>query len=146
MRQYNIIFVLYILGPTACWCPMPLTSSLGEFPGHWDWLWYPGLSPVLVSFDFPFAFHISVFFHSLDCNRVSATIHSTLHFADGEFPGLGLALVSDIVVPVAEHRVCIKQKSRLKFLPWPGFEPRTLQFYGCSTMAHPLIILLGSSL
>src|SRR6218665_2991965 len=23
----------------------PLTSSLGEFLGYWDWLWYPGLSP-----------------------------------------------------------------------------------------------------
>jgi len=26
-----------------------LTSSPGEFPGYWDWLWYPGLSVVLVS-------------------------------------------------------------------------------------------------
>src|SRR6218665_2677284 len=38
-----------------------LTSSLGEFPGYWDWLWYPGRSPVLVSIAFPFAFHISMF-------------------------------------------------------------------------------------
>src|SRR6218665_1118751 len=41
----------------------PFTSSLGEFLGYWDWLWYPG--PVLVSIALPFAFHISVFsFHS----------------------------------------------------------------------------------
>src|SRR6218665_703563 len=38
-----------------------LTSSLGDFPGYWDWLWYPGLSPVLVSNAFPFAFHIWAF-------------------------------------------------------------------------------------
>src|SRR6218665_2348285 len=49
--------------PVGVQCP--LTSSLGEFPGYWDWLWYPGLSPVLVSNAFPFAFHIWVFFHSL---------------------------------------------------------------------------------
>src|SRR6218665_1437497 len=42
-----------------------LTSSLGEFLGYKDWLWYPGLSSVLVSIAFPFAFHISVFSHSL---------------------------------------------------------------------------------
>jgi len=44
-------------------CPLP--SSLVEFPGYQDWFWYPGLSPVLVSIAFPFAFHISVLFRSL---------------------------------------------------------------------------------
>src|SRR6218665_709431 len=45
---------------------IPFPSSLGEFPGYWDWLWYPGLPPVLVSITFfPFAFHFVVFFHSL---------------------------------------------------------------------------------
>jgi len=39
----------------------PLTYSLGEFLGYRDWLWYPGLSPMLVSIALPFAFHISVF-------------------------------------------------------------------------------------
>src|SRR6218665_3283566 len=42
-------------------CPMSLTSSQGGFLGYRDWLWYPGLSPVLVSISLPFAFHISVF-------------------------------------------------------------------------------------
>jgi len=42
---------------------------------------------------------------------VSAPIRSTLHFADGEFPGLGLALILDVVVPEAEHGVRMKQKS-----------------------------------
>src|SRR6218665_3051287 len=45
--------------PVGVQCP--LTSSLYEFPGYWDWLWYPRLSPVLVSNAFPFTFHIWVF-------------------------------------------------------------------------------------
>src|SRR6218665_1375064 len=51
----------------------PLTSSLGEFPGYWDWFCYPWLSPVLVSNAFPFAFHICVFFHSplFTCHWIS---------------------------------------------------------------------------
>src|SRR6218665_1599410 len=36
--------------PVGSHCP--LTSSLGEFPGYKNWLWYPGLSPVLVSITF----------------------------------------------------------------------------------------------
>ena len=38
-----------------------------------EWLWYPELPPVFVSIAFPFAFHISVFFHSLffTCNWIS---------------------------------------------------------------------------
>ena len=49
-------------------CPLVSTApslphySLGEFLGYLDWLWYPGLPPVLVSIAFPFAFHILVFF------------------------------------------------------------------------------------
>src|SRR6218665_3171955 len=86
------------------------TSSLGEFLGYWDWLWYPGLPPVLVSMTFPFAFHILVFFHSLFflCHCISFVIllygrrictHSTdpsLSPFLGEFPGLVLALVPDV--------------------------------------------------
>ena len=64
--------------------------------------------------------------------------------ADCEFPGLGLALVPD-VVPEVEHRVRIKQKSRFKSLPWPGFETQTSQSNGReryhSTMAQPIVIL-----
>ena len=66
-----------------------LTSSLGEFLGNWAGS--GGLPPVLVSVDFPFAFHISVFpipssspafeFHScfLFTTDVSAPIWSTIH-------------------------------------------------------------------
>src|SRR6218665_2519573 len=102
--------------PVGAQCP--LTSSLGEFLGYWDWLGYPGLSPVLVSIAFPFAFHISVFFHSLffTCHCISFVFllygrrictHSVdpslTHFL-GEFPGLGLALVPNVVVQEAEQR------------------------------------------
>src|SRR6218665_826626 len=73
-----------------------LTSSLGEFPGYWAWLWYNGLLPVLVSFVFPFAFHISVFFHSLffTCHWISFIYFSQwqyLHPATNPppFPGFG---------------------------------------------------------
>ena len=46
--------------PVVVQCP--LTSSLGEFPGYWDWLWCSGLSPVLVSIAFPFTFlYLGVF-------------------------------------------------------------------------------------
>ena len=42
----------------------PISSSLGEFPRYWDWLWCPGLLPELVSIALPFAFQLDVF-HSL---------------------------------------------------------------------------------
>src|SRR6218665_3156525 len=112
MQWYGIF-----LGPQPVGVQCPITSSLGEFPDYWDWLWYPGLPPVLVSIAFPFAFHISVFsfpfsspaigFHScfFFTTDVSAPIRSTRHLLtfSGEFPGLGLALVPDAVVPEAEH-------------------------------------------
>ena len=83
-----------------------------------------------------YTFHISVFFHPLfTCHWISFVFllydrrictHSIdPSLADGEFPGLGLALVPEVVVPGAEPGVRMKQKSRFKFLPWPGFEPRT---------------------
>src|SRR6218665_894662 len=73
---------------------------------------------LLVSIAFPFAFHISMFFHSLffTCHCISfglllygVLMHlhpsvdpSLTHFF-GEIPGLGLALVPDIVVPEAKN-------------------------------------------
>ena len=55
--------------------------------------------------------------------------------ADGEFPGLGLALVPDVVVPEAEHGVDMKQKSCFKFLLWPGLNhgPRRLMAANVTT-------------
>src|SRR6218665_3491846 len=46
------------LSPVGAKCP--LISSPGELLGHWDWLWCPGLSLMLVSIALPFAFHIWV--------------------------------------------------------------------------------------
>src|SRR6218665_2048210 len=77
----------------------PLTSSLGEFLGYWDWLWCPGLSPVLVSISLPFAFHISVF--SIHYSSPAIGFHSSIFYGGGIFttpltllliPDLGLAL------------------------------------------------------
>jgi len=83
------------------------------------WLSCPGLSPVLVSIAFSFAFYtcILVIFHSLffTCHWISFVFlpygrrictHSVdpslTHFL-GEFPGLGLALKRDVVVPEVEQ-------------------------------------------
>src|SRR6218665_1868309 len=89
--------------------PHFLTMQVSRLLG---WLWYPGLPPVLVSIAFShFAFHISVFFHSLfNCHWISFLfllygrsicthlVDPSLTHSLGEFPGLGLALVPDVVV------------------------------------------------
>jgi len=83
--------------PVSVQCP--LTSSLGEFQRYWDWLWYPGLSPVLVSIAVPFhslvlsihssspviGFHSSIFHGGGIC-----TPPPTPHYF---YPGLGSAKV-----------------------------------------------------
>ena len=65
--------------PVGVQCP--LTSSLGKFLGYWDWLWYPGLSPVLVSIALPFAFHISVF--SNHSSSPAIGFHSSIFHGGG---------------------------------------------------------------
>src|SRR6218665_526319 len=87
------------MGPAPVGAECPLTSSLGECLGYWDWLWYPGLSPVLVSIALPFAFHISVF--PIHCSSPAIGFHSSI-FHGGRIctppptllliPNLGLAL------------------------------------------------------
>src|SRR6218665_1997570 len=66
---------------------------------------------------------------SLDFNRVSSLRPTYRHpfgrpftysLFTGEFSGLGLALVPNVVVPEAEQAVRMEQKTRSKFLPWPG--------------------------
>src|SRR6218665_1877809 len=50
--------------PVGVQCP--ISSSLGEFPAYWDWLWYPGLLSVLVSIAFSLRLpYLSVF--SIHC-------------------------------------------------------------------------------
>src|SRR6218665_1120399 len=111
------------MGSTPVGVQCPLTSSLDEFQ---DWLWYPGLSPVLMSIAFPFVFHISVLFHSLffTCHWISFVFllygrrvctHSVdpslTHFL-GEFPGLRLAHGTRCCGPRGGAVVRMEQKSR----------------------------------
>src|SRR6218665_3216897 len=65
--------------PVGAQCP--LTSSPGEFLGFLDWLWYPGLSPVLVSIALPFAFHISVF--TIPSSSPAIGFHSSIFHGGG---------------------------------------------------------------
>src|SRR6218665_1026913 len=93
----------------------PSSSSLGELPSYWDWLWCPGLLPVLVSIALPFAFHtwgftFSLIFHCISIvlllygQRIAThSVHPSLAHFLGEFPGLGLAVITDVVVLEAEQ-------------------------------------------
>src|SRR6218665_1097449 len=113
--------------PVGVQCP--ISSSLGEFPSYWDWLWCPGLSPVLVSIALPFAFHTWCFPFALICHWISIVfllygLRITTHSVDpplshflGEFPGLGLALVPDVVGPQAEQRCTWSRKLDPNFCP-----------------------------
>src|SRR6218665_837374 len=62
--------------PVGAQCPF--ASSLGECLGYRDWLWYPGLLPVLVSIALPFAFHISMF--SIHSSSPAIGFHSSIFF------------------------------------------------------------------
>src|SRR6218665_794120 len=86
--------------------------------------WCPSSFPL-------FAFHISVFFHSLftchwilfvfllyDPRIFTHSIDSSL--ADGMFPGLGLALVPEVVVPEAEQGCARSRNLISNFCPGRG--------------------------
>ena len=68
MTEYEITFLGSIhcsMGSASVGTQCPLTSSLDEFLGYWDWLWYPVLSPVLVSIALPYlGVFYSLFFTS----------------------------------------------------------------------------------
>src|SRR6218665_2507101 len=102
----------------------PISSSLGEFSSYWDWLWCPGLSPVLVSIALLFAFHnwcfpfahwISIVFLLYGRRIATHSVDPSLTHSLGEFPGLGLALVLDVVVPEAEQRCAWSRKLNPSF-------------------------------
>src|SRR6218665_793165 len=114
-----------------------ISSSLGEFPSYWNWLWRPGLLPVLVSITLPFAFHTWCFPFAFICHWITIVFllygrriatHSVdtsfTHFL-GEFSGLGLALVLDVVVPEAEQR-CAWSTKFLQISALAVIQPRTL--------------------
>ena|SRR6218665_1877960 len=117
-----------------------ISSSLGQFPSHWDWLWCPGLSPVLVSIALPFAFHTLCFPFALICHWISIvfllygqciathSVDPSLTRFLGEFPGLGLALAPDVLVPEAEQRC--EWSRKLKISALAGVEPLTLASSG----------------
>src|SRR6218665_2829062 len=48
-----------------------------------DWLWYPGLSPVLVSIALPFPFHFSMF--SIHSSSPAIGFHSSIFYGGGIF-------------------------------------------------------------
>jgi len=82
------------MGSTPVGAQCPLTSSLGEFLGYRNWLWYPGLSPVLVSIALPCAFHISVFsFHS---SSPATGFHSSIFYGGICTPPPTLLLIPDV--------------------------------------------------
>ena len=125
------------MGSTPVGVQCQFTSSLSEFPGFWDWLWvfarvgvhrlsfclpYLGVFP-LTLLHMPFNF---ICVSSLQLMYLHTSVDPSLTHFLGEFPGLGLALVLDVVVP----EVRTKHKSHFKFQPWPGSEPRTLQSDG----------------
>src|SRR6218665_1221340 len=121
--------------PVVVQCP--ISSSLGEFPSYWYCLWCPGLSPLLVSIALPFAFHTWCFPFAPICHWISILFllyrrriatHSVdlslTHFL-GEFRGLGLALVPDVVVPAADSGAHGAENS-IQITALAGVEPRTL--------------------
>src|SRR6218665_1117246 len=64
VSMYCIVFYCTPLGTQPIGVQCLLTSSLGEFPGYWYWLWHTRFPPVLMSI----AFHpspTSMLFHSL---------------------------------------------------------------------------------
>src|SRR6218665_319450 len=116
--------------PVVVQCP--LSSSLCEFPSYLDWLWCPGPLPELVSIALTFALHTWCFPFALTCHWISFVFllygqriatHSVdpslTHFL-GEFPGLGLALVPNVVVPEAEQRCALNRKLDPNFCPGRG--------------------------
>src|SRR6218665_439680 len=76
---------------------------------YWYWLWCPGFSPVLVSITLSFSFHTLCFPFDLICHWISIvfllyggrianhSVDPSLTFL-GEFPGLGLALVPELLL------------------------------------------------
>src|SRR6218665_292318 len=71
--------------PVGVQCP--ISSSLGEFPSYWDWLWCPGLSPVGLigvhrpSLRFPYLVFSIRSYLPLDLNRVSSLRPTYRQFA-----------------------------------------------------------------
>ena len=124
----------FLHGLSACRCPMSnhfLTRWVFRLLG---WLWYPRLSPVLRSIAFslrlPYldVFPFTLLHLPLNFTHVSSLwlmyLHPSVdpsftHFL-GEFPGYGLALVPDLVVPEAEQGCTWSRNLISNFCPCRG--------------------------
>src|SRR6218665_3762561 len=115
--------------PVGVQCP--ISSSLGEFPSYWDWLWCPVLSSLLVSIALPFAFHTWCYQFALICHWISIVFllygqciathlvdPSLTHFL-GEFQAWDW-LWYPMLWSQRRTAVRMEQKTRSKFLPWPS--------------------------
>src|SRR6218665_2311839 len=125
--------------PTGVQCP--ISSSLGEFPAigigsgvlGFRPYWCSSPFPSLPSLRFPY---LVISIHSylpLDFNRVSSLRPTYRHpfgrpftYFLGEFPGLGLALVPNVVVPEADSGAHGAENS-IQISAMAGVEPRTLE-------------------
>src|SRR6218665_861038 len=96
-----------VLGFHPFWCPSP----------------FPSLS-ILGVFHLPLS---AIGFQSFFFFRIAThSVHPSLTEFLGEFAGLGLALLPDVVVPEAEQRCVLGLKAQSKFLPWPGYRTSEL--------------------
>jgi len=118
------------MGSTPVGVQCPLTSSLGEFLGYWDGSGILGFRPCWCPSAFPspsisWCFSITLLRLPLDFIRVSSydrricthSVDPSLTHPLGEFPGLGLALVLDVVVPKAEQSCTWSRNLNPNFCP-----------------------------
>ena len=121
--------VLYNPGPAAVGVQCPITSSLVEFPGYWDWLRYPGLPPVLVSFS-PLRFISRCF-----------SIHSS--------PAIGFLqcffFMTDVSAPIQSLTLYIIYYYFLKFLNlWMTVTPESLICMGCFACVMVIFVFISN--
>src|SRR6218665_3384501 len=97
--------------PVGVQCPISSSLGLVSFPAIEIGSGVLGFRPYLCPSPFPFAFHTWCFPFALICHWISIvfllygrridthSVDPSLPLFLGEFPGLGLALVPDVVVP-----------------------------------------------
>src|SRR6218665_3982888 len=120
--------------PVGVQCP--ISSSLGEFPSYWDWLCSVlGFRPYWCPSTFPSLSILGVI-HSLlstigvqSCFFFTADVSPPFTHFLGEFPGLGLALVPDAVVPEADSGAHGAENS-IQISALAGVESHTLASSG----------------
>src|SRR6218665_2519779 len=132
------VYIYIIISPGLNAGRSPMSHrflSIGEFPSYWDWLWCPGLSPVLhgvhrPSLHLPYLVFSIPSYLPLDFNRVSSLqptychpvgIRSTLHLLTFRWASsLGTGSGTRCCGPRGGTAVRTEQKTRSKFLLWSG--------------------------